>query len=249
MSNITKDFPNGNANASNSGNSSGQSAAPQQQPQQQQMQPQQNQMQQQQPQGNDTMQFDTQVEEIRLHLQKAVDALNQIVASVNSATEVQRGLTETMSKVLKREEEYSTKLDSVIKTIGDIGAVNQAQLKEQFDEPKEPKKLEGTGETTADDDATPSDGELKEKVPGKQTLGHGDEKPGAAGMAGGSSSGGDNTEKSKRIIQVVKTVKAPAAPTTAAPEVSKDIKKSMITSILTGKIRAGDVMDNKGVYS
>lgn len=176
-------------------------------------------------QDGNNVQLDGQFEEIRLHLQKAVDVLNRIVSSVNSATEVNRGLAETMSKVFERID----KLDSnILKTIGDINAVNQAQLKEQFDEPKEPKKLEGTGETTADDDAEPSEEELKEKVPGKQTLGQEKKDEGS-------------TEKSARR-EVVKTVKAPSAPTKKSEETTIDVNKSMISEVLAGHVKMGDIV-------
>lgn len=158
------------------------------------------------------------IEGIRSSLQKAVDILNQFSSAMVSAQETQRGMNETMQKVLKEVSELR-------KTIGSVEAENKKQEAERQDAPKEPFVDPGAGETTEHKEVTPSDGELKEKVPGKQTLGI---------------KGDAEAQKSKKIVKTTTT----PAPTIADGSVDTDISKAAIKGILSGKIKsAGEVID------
>lgn len=159
------------------------------------------------------------VEEVRTYLQKTVDALNTVSTAMQSAQDTNRGLNETMSKMV---EEFT----SLKKTIGNIEAENKKQEAERQDAPKEPHVDPGAGETTEHKETTPSDAELKEKVPGKQLLGQ----------------KGEETEKSAKK-DIVKVGGETPVPQSGVKEVDTDITKSLIPDILSGKLKgAGNVI-------
>lgn len=161
------------------------------------------------------------VEEMRTYLQKTVDALNAVSSGMQSAQEVQRGMSETMAKI-------ANKLEIVEKTIGSVIAENKKQEAERQDAPKEPHADPGAGETTEHKEVMPTDAELKEKVPGKQTLGQKQEEVG-------------KTAKGTDIVKIGGATPSPQAGTKIE---ETDISKSMISDILSGKLKgAGNVIN------
>jgi len=155
------------------------------------------------------------IESIRSSLQKAVDALNQVASSLNSANETNAGLTDAMQKIAKDIADIKAG-QKVVKTVGNTESVNEAQERERQDAPKEPHVDPGAGETTEHKEVEPTEAELKEKVPGKQTLGQKEE-----------------VEKTKKIVKTVET----PTPTLANEKIDTDIHKSAIKDVLGGKLK------------